>query len=1154
MVSLCLTKPHIDGTVSRAVSLATTLSPERDNEISPNSIDFNSDSTSAGSSLPSFDQVIVQGATQDISEVGQVRTGEVPFADGGSLSRKNIDFHSQNGKKYKNKHSQSLHFQDSEINPGDKENIWQTSGYRQPEHKTFKLGKEIKRTDEMLSTMSPTGALKNRKMSVKYSSSRLYKQSVMDARKDPYQVHKWRIKSGRMLDKNFLPRPVAKNETKSLRVSLPPLPSKTLSKKRPFLKVAKSFQGRSLETVLEEKERFLVGNRGLREENRDKGQSNETPTILTRLRNRMKLASEVEISQAATIRLEDEENRGRCEIQSGFSDFSTPERMIPPRVAPLNQMQPISKANSIARQKIQRENRDEIRRSSNFVLPPIATSGRRKSYPMRRASNVMEPSRARGKRSQPTKFSQRKILSIPEDDAIQGSRETQRSGHDLRPTMRDCSPPLQDTKFNSVAGSSPTRRHSLAQGVYATVRSGSKEGKEGDTPTDSEGSLGSSKYRRSRLKRGSRMLTKMDTRGSPHFLREFPASRINSLMNKWYIAAKLSMWLSRLHKAHGMVVDDSYNIHSGSNVPGQGGENSAKREILFDLSDYKMKNQLRLSDTTRRILSQPTEKRNDKDINLVQTALRNIKAISDYSTSVQNQIGRHGYFVGFEGKRVIVREGKRPLNYYILLAGSAVVIKSDEFGNTNPVQFMKRGDVFGENEILEDINWQWSVVTSGFCEFLLLERDAYRNIFITGGGGGLLTDPDRGGFLRSISLLQQWPAKVLNDNPNRCLFRYFKRGALLVNDHATSEWIYVVKSGSCSVLKRLMVENLPHEEVLRRAVREQVLHSDIKSTPHLIDKSETVTEADHMNLLAQKEEEQKVKAKEISVYHQLEMSSILKELNPDVIGQSTSPRAEAGDGEERSEMPPSSPRTAAMQQESKTTHRTSRNESGAPAEDISKYVQENGETGFRLSRHSDRHPPRTPSPMKAAYLQTGLSPKSGQSQGDDVDENLAKYNGPPEVIVTDTNDPEENETRPLISPQKQVHINEFLFGQDSPLAATTPAREEKFRHPIHINVRRLTKGGVFGICPVLYADQPSLALVSNGAECLMLNKKFYLDNATEDCMKFLRDVEYPYPSDEELLEQHSRLVTWKAYQAKIVAEFFAHQKLLHDNGPLTAAT
>jgi len=49
----------------------------------------------------------------------------------------------------------------------------------------------------------------------------------------------------------------------------------------------------------------------------------------------------------------------------------------------------------------------------------------------------------------------------------------------------------------------------------------------------------------------------------------------------------------------------------------------------------------------------------------------------------------------FEGKRIVVREGRRPLNYYILLAGSAIVIKEDESGRTNPVLFMRRGDVFG---------------------------------------------------------------------------------------------------------------------------------------------------------------------------------------------------------------------------------------------------------------------------------------------------------------------------------------------------------------------------------------------------------------------------------------------------------------------------
>ena len=46
------------------------------------------------------------------------------------------------------------------------------------------------------------------------------------------------------------------------------------------------------------------------------------------------------------------------------------------------------------------------------------------------------------------------------------------------------------------------------------------------------------------------------------------------------------------------------------------------------------------------------------------------------------------------------------------------------------------------------MRWQWSVATSGYCEFLLLSRKDYKKIFITGGGGGLLSDPDRGGFLR----------------------------------------------------------------------------------------------------------------------------------------------------------------------------------------------------------------------------------------------------------------------------------------------------------------------------------------------------------------------------------------------------------------------
>ena len=42
-----------------------------------------------------------------------------------------------------------------------------------------------------------------------------------------------------------------------------------------------------------------------------------------------------------------------------------------------------------------------------------------------------------------------------------------------------------------------------------------------------------------------------------------------------------------------------------------------------------------------------------------------------------------------------------------------------------------------------------------------------------------------------------------------------------------------------------------------------------------------------------------------------------------------------------------------------------------------------------------------------------------------------------------------------------------------------------------------------GLADVLIGDQPSLSVISKGADCLLINKQFYLEHATE---KLLRDV------------------------------------------------
>ena len=155
-------------------------------------------------------------------------------------------------------------------------------------------------------------------------------------------------------------------------------------------------------------------------------------------------------------------------------------------------------------------------------------------------------------------------------------------------------------------------------------------------------------------------------------------------------------------------------------------------------------------------------------------------------------------------------------------------------------------------------------------------------------------------------------------------------------------------------------------------------------------------------------------------------------MNPDVIGTTVSPRAEAGFDDFRSEFPLSSYKADATFKKT-PVNQTNRQNADEEHENHTSFPKDNDEEDFRLSRHSDRHPPRTPSPTKAAYLRTGISTRSAKrdsgSQTSRLEDLEEKYNEPPDIIVTDVHQPEKPPKK-LISPQKQVHINEFLFGSN----------------------------------------------------------------------------------------------------------------------------
>ena len=86
---------------------------------------------------------------------------------------------------------------------------------------------------------------------------------------------------------------------------------------------------------------------------------------------------------------------------------------------------------------------------------------------------------------------------------------------------------------------------------------------------------------------------------------------------------------------------------------------------------------------------------------------------------------------------------------------------------------------------------------------LSIEKEDYMNIFMSTKKG---REPEYITFLRDIRLLCKWPINKLPHNDARiCLSSYFRKGVIICNNIQNNEWVYVVKQGTCRILKGFQI-------------------------------------------------------------------------------------------------------------------------------------------------------------------------------------------------------------------------------------------------------------------------------------------------------------------------------------------------------------
>ncbi|XP_060071554.1 uncharacterized protein LOC132551433 [Ylistrum balloti] len=540
--------------------------------------------------------------------------------------------------------------------------------------------------------------------------------------------------------------------------------------------------------------------------------------------------------------------------------------------------------------------------------------------------------------------------------------------------------------------------------------------------------------------------------------------------------------------------------------------------LFFDPSEFKANKQIRMPQEAKRILHDNPRKRTKQEIDYLRIVLRGIKAFAEYPQKMQRQLCKVGWFESYEPRRAIIRQGHRPQSFYFILNGTVIVTAFDkDNGGTKLLVSLHRGMSFGELAVISQSRRQATVSTQTATELLCISGEDFEDIFMAG-GKKTVTDPDHNTFIQNIRFLKNWPVHLLAQNPNACMFHYFNRGQVLVRDSNHSEWIYIVKSGSLSVLKKLK-EVLPQtEDEIMVSDPNYKRKKDKKRKPYGTWQRRSYQKRQRSLTLSSRGSEPSETWKgwesEPGAYKsQYEMERRLEQslpglnnpnerlgvLNYDTIINKHKARINASkrlsDDEEDFKLPPLP------------------NEDGPPKENHEKDEEESEMSSQRVRL------PNIRKTSKGAYLSSGKPSRkiSKKEQEQNIKEEIQK-----------------REQELWIKKATQEEGRKTIAEEFDNKPPTDYKLTEADLHPMFILVKVLERGQYFGVHSVIGTEtQPSFSVVSNGAECIMISKKFFKEKSSEAVKRNLEECESRFPSDEALQKSLQNYVNWEADRKKM---------------------
>ncbi|KAL8594574.1 hypothetical protein ACOMHN_002129 [Nucella lapillus] len=173
-----------------------------------------------------------------------------------------------------------------------------------------------------------------------------------------------------------------------------------------------------------------------------------------------------------------------------------------------------------------------------------------------------------------------------------------------------------------------------------------------------------------------------------------------------------------------------------------------------------------------------------------------------YPLAVQNKIARCGMFMPVDKRRIIVRQGHEAQNWYFVLSGQAIetetICNEDGTQTQNTVKFITQGMTFAEDPILQGTPQPYTVTARKNMQLIRMKKKHYIEVChrISQHADDI---PEHIQYLKRQPFMASFPYEVLLKHPFMCCQYYCRPNTVLVADSASSDWIYLIRSGSCVV-------------------------------------------------------------------------------------------------------------------------------------------------------------------------------------------------------------------------------------------------------------------------------------------------------------------------------------------------------------------